>query len=125
MTKQTLLTLFNAYIAESLREELDQALHTGYEIEFTTGNRGMAVKVYGFSAKIKAFFKHILNCMNPNRSKGFLQLSSEASDIEKKRFDRVKSRLESQLRDSFEHSLYQQLNEIYLPLIMSQPYYKP
>ena len=29
------------------------------------------------------------------------------------------------MRDSFEHSLYQQLNEIYLPLIMSQPYYKP
>jgi secreted Zn-dependent insulinase-like peptidase len=47
------MMLFSQYLADYFSEDLDQAIHAGYSIDFNVGNKGLGIKMYGFSSKIK------------------------------------------------------------------------
>lgn len=54
---------------------MNQALNTGFNFELDI-HKSLDIKIYGFSEKVKNFFKKICDCVNPfrERNKIFLQV---------------------------------------------------
>lgn len=55
----------------------------------------MELRIYGFSEKVRNFFKKICSCMNPFREKSFLQLDDDT------KFVRAKQALITSIKEVF------------------------
>lgn len=74
---QALISLLKSYISDQLREELNTAFDSGYDLEVTHGTKSINLVAYGWSEKFDRFFNHALHALNPHdqeRVSSFLQV---------------------------------------------------
>jgi secreted Zn-dependent insulinase-like peptidase len=88
-----MLQLYTGYLRAVFQEELDAALHSGFETDISPHAKGLNIQIYGFSSKISAFFNKIVNCpcLRPKSKKTDLAI-----------FERSKELLMTSLKNAFE-----------------------
>lgn len=92
---EAMITLLRAYIADQLREELNNALESGYDLSIAGSTKSLTMVAYGWSEQFERFFSHALHALNPHDEEpvSFLQVQRAPTTPEQKRFARVKENL--------------------------------
>ena len=60
---EALLKLFNKYVQDTLREDLQQSFDAGFKLGFDSNIRGVSLEMFGWSDKFPQFYGDVLTAL--------------------------------------------------------------
>ncbi|CAK60147.1 unnamed protein product (macronuclear) [Paramecium tetraurelia] len=109
---------------EEINNQLRLPLASGYTVELGMGKQ-IELKAYGFSEKIRSFFKKICGCMNPFKDQSSTLIELDETQQESQNFIRAKQSLITSIKDKFQMKLFDQSISLYLPQILRRDIFNP
>lgn len=76
---QAYINLLKAYVTDQLKEELNTAFESGYDLALNVNQKSLTLVTYGWSEQFERFFTHALDALNPHDGEGvsFLQVTKK------------------------------------------------